>query len=296
MIITTVTHQLTRLARYRALSILALLTITQLAAPAQAEIVTLELSSGISARADFRSGDPALPPVLVMHGFMSTHSFNTIRGIVDALADNGYTVLAPTLSLGINQRQQGLNCEAVHTHTMQQDIQEISEWLEWLQAKTGKDIVVVGHSTGSLQLAVLAATLKPSNIQRVVLTAPSHFEGDAVAAAKEHAREFTPPAQGSGDAELGSYSLGYCKGNFVSTYPVYHSYQVWSGEKTLEALRAIEIPVAVIMGQNDDRFGSDWLQAIRQSGVAVSEIQGANHFFDSPYEFDFHDALLQALK
>ena len=113
--------------------------------------------------------------------------------------------------------------------------------------------------------------------------------------AKKQPQQSAPPKQGTGDSDLGSYSLGYCKGNFVSTYPVYHSYQVWSDKKTVEALQAIEIPLLVIMGQNDDRFGSDWLQRIRGAGVAVREIPDANHFFDSPHEFDFHDALLQAL-
>ncbi len=45
--------------------------------------------------------------------------------LLNTVADDDYTVLAPTLTLGLMRRAQSLPCEAIHTHGMDLDVDEL---------------------------------------------------------------------------------------------------------------------------------------------------------------------------
>ena len=121
--------------------------------PLFCEVISVNIFENTAANADFRPGDKNKPAVFLLHGFMSTHNLNIIQVIAEELEDQGYTVLAPTLSLNINNRQSGINCDAVHTHTMESDVIEIGKWIDWLKNKGHNDIIMTGFSTGALLLA-----------------------------------------------------------------------------------------------------------------------------------------------
>jgi dienelactone hydrolase len=61
---------------------------------AHAETVTLTLANKLMATAEFHEGEPDKPAVILLHGFLQTHQFPTIKRLADSLADEGYTVLA----------------------------------------------------------------------------------------------------------------------------------------------------------------------------------------------------------
>ena len=110
---------------------------------AHAEIAQLEMRPRIYASAEYLAGQRDKPAVLLLHGFLQTREFPTVATLARSLHDAGYAVLSPTLSLGIPNRRQSLACEAVHRHGMEDDIDEIARWVDWLKSRGHRSIVLV---------------------------------------------------------------------------------------------------------------------------------------------------------
>jgi len=142
-----------------------LLCLTLALAPvsAHAAIVRLEMRPGIDASAEYLAGLRNKPAVLLLHGFLQTREFPTVATLARGLQDAGYPVLTPTLSLGIPNRAQSLACEAVHRHSLDEDVAEIARWVDWLKSHGHRSIVLIGHSFGSMQLL---AYLQPGRVRR----------------------------------------------------------------------------------------------------------------------------------
>ena len=58
----------------------------------------------------------------------------------------------------------------------------------------------------------------------------------------------------------------------------------------------IQVPLAVILGDEDARMDAQWLDDLTNSGIDLHLIPGASHFFDRQYEFDLLDEVEQLLK
>ena len=140
-------HTLTIMRAY-----LICLLLSAFPAWAHAAIVQLQVRPGIHASAEYLDGQRDKPAILLLHGFLQTRDFPTVATLARGLRDAGYPVLSPTLSLNIPNRSQSLACEAVHRHSMDDDIGEITRWVNWLKSRGHRSIVLIGHSFGSLQL------------------------------------------------------------------------------------------------------------------------------------------------
>lgn len=267
-----------------------------LSTPSYSKTISVTIPGDIVANADFRTGEKNKPAVLVLHGFMSTYQLNIVQAMADELENNGYTVLAPTLSLNITNRQGGANCDAIHTHTMASDVVEILWWLEWLNNKGYNNIVVIGHSTGSLQLAILLSNNPPSYITKAILTAPAYLAGPPFDQNTEKKElELAKQMVINKDISLHEFSLSYCKGNFVAPANVFLSYKQWTAEKFIALVEQLTLPYTVILGERDHRFGRHWNANLNMGKGKVRIVPEANHFFDSPAEFDFLDQLNESL-
>ena len=110
---------------------------------AHAEIAQLEMRPKISASAEYLVGQRDKPAVLLLHGFLQTREFPTVATLARGMHDAGYTVLSPTLSLGIPNRRHSLACEAVHHHSLDDDVSEIARWVGWLKSRGHRSIVLV---------------------------------------------------------------------------------------------------------------------------------------------------------
>ena len=265
--------------------------------PVLSEQISVTLPNDITANADFRKGDSNKPAIFVLHGFMSTHNLNIIQTISNELESHGYTVLAPTLSLNINNRHSGASCEAVHTHTMETDVAEVKWWINWLASKGYSEIIVVGHSTGSLQLAIALSKDPPVTVSKAIFTAPAYLQGDPFPQAEENADiAIAKQLEAKNDNKLHKYHLSYCKGNFVAPYNVFLSYKAWSRQSLIETIGRVTIPYSIILGGEDHRFGLLLNSKLNQLGARIITVEGANHFFSSPHEFDFLDKLVGELK
>jgi pimeloyl-ACP methyl ester carboxylesterase len=257
-------------------------------------VVESRLASGVLVTAEYQQGDPSLPTVMIIHGFLQTRNYLTVNSLFTSLADNGYTVLAPTLSLGIQQRKQSLSCGAIHTHTMDEDVTEIDYWVQWLIKHNHQNIVLLGHSYGSLQSLVYYKKEKNPKIKKIIATSlvdVEHVLGEDNAHAQYEA---ALKRLKNGDQSLSEYKISYCK-QYLAPPSAFISYASWSKQKIVDILKNIAIPVDVILGGKDDRMGKDWPGLVKSSGAHVTIIDGANHFFDASFEFDLLDLVTNSL-
>ena len=145
--------------------------------PLEAQTVREKLPSGRYGIAAYHQAETAKPAILVLHGFLTTHNFNTVMSISELLAENGHTVLAPTMTLGINARQGGLACDAIHTHTMEDDLAEISFWVNWLSKHGHQQIILIGHSSGSMELLAYLNNNPNPAVSKLIATSLVYADG-----------------------------------------------------------------------------------------------------------------------
>lgn len=260
----------------------------------QEEEVKARLPSGTIISAGFHAGKKGLPAVLVLHGFLQTRTFPTIASTTQALSEAGYTVLTPTLSLGISGRNKSLPCEAVHLHGLDDDAAEIAFWVRWLTQKGHSNISLVGHSFGNVQLLASLNRAPMPAVKQLLMISLIDVE------AKQSAQQRARLAQGlrdrvaRGDRSLAGVEFGHCR-KYVGPPAALLSYMAISRAGILDSLVKSPVPAEVIMGGKDDRMGPDWVDKLASRGIAVRTISGASHFFDNQYEFDLQDAVLKAL-
>ena len=277
----------------RCLKILLVAGLCAIASPfAQAEKVSATLPSGVVINADYMPGDPAQPALLVVHGFLQTREFQATKNIIDGLSDMGYEVLGPSLSLGVESRRKSLSCEAMHKHTLEDDLEELDRWVDWLLQHGHSSIVLVGHSWGGQHALAYVAKYPDRPIAGVVTVSlvRTRQTQSMLDAQSEQARVRLK----AGEAGPDNYELNFCK-KYTGTPQSYLSYAEWGNAKVLAAVKNTRPPVYVILGGYDRRIDDDWITSLRDSGAEVTRITGADHFFSSQYEFDLLDELEKSL-
>jgi pimeloyl-ACP methyl ester carboxylesterase len=263
-----------------------------LAQSALGKEVTLEMPNHLMARADYQAGKSDLPAVLILHGFLQTHDFHTVHSMVEEFRERGYTVLAPTLTLGVPYRSQSLACEAIHTHTLENDEAEIGAWLAWLESRQQSPVILVGHSTGSMELLAFLSRHKDPHVKKLIgasiieatLEGGEHVRSELTASLKKRIR--------ANDTTPVTHQFSYC-GHYSATAADLLSYLSWSPKRIIEATRSIDVPVTFIMGSADDRMPSNWIAELKKTGRKIRIIEGAGHFLDGEHEFDLQDALTE---
>ena len=262
---------------------------------AHADRIENRLASGNVLSADFQAGNSQQPAIFLLHGFLQTHEFPTVKRLADSLSSAGYTTLSPTLSLGISRRAKSLPCEAAHRHTLEQDIAEIEAWMDWLARHHPGPIVFIGHSYGSLQGLVYAANKPHPALRRMIALSLIDTEEKPFDASRAKMLAKAKSRVANGNKGLMNFTLGHCK-QYTATPQSYLSYANWNRKQVLYLARSSRVPVNVVMGGKDSRMGTDWGQALMAAGVKVNSIEGANHFFDAEYEFDLLDLILNIVK
>jgi pimeloyl-ACP methyl ester carboxylesterase len=263
--------------------------------PAQSEIIIQEQSAGFIATAELLVGDTDKKAILILHGFLQTRDFFTVRRLANALHELGYTILLPNLTLGIDNRHQSLACEAIHTHSMEQDTAEIDYWVNWLRQRTDKNVTLIGHSVGSVELLAYLAEKPAPAVDQAILISLIAFAQGPIARESEADRQRALQQLAAGRKTISNYPLNYCV-SYTTTPENYLSYLAWNGNKTLKILNKMAIKPLIILGGGDRRLGDDWLPSLKQTDVEVIEIPGANHFFDHEHEFDLLDRVIELLE
>jgi pimeloyl-ACP methyl ester carboxylesterase len=280
--------------RCRQAVLILLLSIFSIPSLVNAQILVEELPTGVGVNANFHAGDPANPAILLLHGFLTTYDFSAVHGIFDLLADKNYTVVAPNLSLGINQRMSGLRCDAIHIHNMEEDLQEVAWWVDWLAKRGHRKIILIGHAMGSLQLVAYAAHSPNNAVKLVIATGLVPFienVSEMSTATTKSDEERAQKLADKGDISLDEYSISYCNDNFVAPAGVFLSYIQWTEKQVLQAVRNAIPPIKVILAGKDPRFGKRWPNALSKAGASVTIVDNASHFFDDEYAVELHNRI-----
>lgn len=247
------------------------------------------------ASANYQAGNKGQPAVLVLHGFLQTRTFPTVASIVEAASTAGYTTLAPTLTLGISRRNKSLPCEAIHMHTLDEDAAEVAFWVRWLVQKGHSRIILVGHSSGNLQLLTYLGRNPSPAVKQVLMISLTDVEFKQSAQLRARQAKDLRDRLEKGSNALVEAEIGHCK-KYVSPPAALLSYLSISRGSILESLAKAPVPAEVIMGSKDDRMGQDWVEKLVARGIVVRVIPDASHFFDNQHEFDLQEVVLKALQ
>lgn len=259
---------------------------------AHAEIVQLQVRPGIQASAEYLDGARDKPAILLLHGFLQTRDFPTVTTLAHGLRDADYPVLSPTLSLNIPNRSQSLACEAIHRHSLDDDVGEIARWVGWLKSRGHRSIVLVGHSFGSLQLLAYLNAQPDSAVK-------GYFGAALIETRIGKTAHATLIAQLKTQAQRGRHTLvnqqlSFCR-KYLSTPDALSSYVRWDQPRTLAALKKSPVRMQLVMGDADEIMGVSWIKALQQAQLPVVIVPGANHFMDGEHEFDLLEQALEFL-
>ena len=260
---------------------------------AHAAIVQQEMRPGIPANAEYLIGQRSKPAVLLLHGNLQKREIPTVATLARGLQDAGYTVLLPTLSLNIPNRMQSLACEAVHKHSMEDDVAEIERWVGWLKAHGHRSIVLVGHSFGSLQLLAYLSTHPDPAIKAYI--GASLVEAQIGTASRQALIAQLEAQIQNQQRILVTQRLSFCR-KYTSTPEGLLSYVRWDQPRLLTALKQAPTSVQLIMGDADGMLGQGWLKALQHIQVPLVIVHGGSHFMDGEHEFDLLDHTLKFLE
>jgi dienelactone hydrolase len=264
----------------------------------QAQDVSISLNQHkLTANANYTKGDTSKPAVLILHGFLTNNKFHTITAMEDILQMEGYTTLSPILTLGINNRRDPLTCSSIHTHTLQQDMSEIDQWVNWLTQQGHRQVILLGHSSGSQQLLEYLVNYPASPVVSSIFTSSFYLYG------KELGSKESEIQQAKNDLETGytqprKYNFLFCNNNYNATAESFLSYQTITRQRILSTLKQLKIPHYTIMGGDDERYGKvgrSWLDEQQAAGTELHVVEQANHFFSSDSEPKLQEALIKIL-
>lgn len=257
----------------------------------RAETVRENLPNGLEGNAEYLPVNQGKPAVIVLHGFLQTYNFLATQNIVNSISEQGYTVLAPNLSLGVPSRKQSVQCNAAHTHTTDGDIEEIDFWIGWLKNKGYRSVILVGHSWGSQHSLVYKINRPESPVIGIIAISLVRTH-ESLEVQKKQIQLAKSRAQRD-KKSLHAYQIGFCK-EYMATPESYISYAKWNDQKvinTLSELKNSNVPVYVILGEDDRRIDFDWIDSMKSNSEKTVTIKGANHFFSHNSAFDLYDEL-----
>ena len=241
--------------------------------------------------------------VLILHGVMGHNKMEIIEASQQFLFDNGVSSLAINLSLGIDNRHGMYDCDAPARHRLEDSLDELTVWIDWLRDQGADEITLMGHSRGANQVMVFMDEKPAAEIKRLVFLAPATIDtrrklyesrygkiDDALAKAEAWI------AAGRGDELMDDTDFMFCpKGrvtprSFVSAYRDDNKFQRFH-----DYLPSIKVPVLIIIGAQDERqpdTAEHVTPYVDGASVQVTTIDGAGHFFR---DFNIEEALETAL-
>ncbi len=257
-----------------------------------AKEIQLEMPNKLTGIAQYHPDNSDKAAVLVLHGFLQTHEFSTIQFITNELIDNNYPVLAPTLSLNIDLRHLSKACESIHTHNIEDNNPEIKQWVQWLKEQGHQSIILIGHSSGNLELISFLQNINDPAIKSLIAVSPGTTWNpykqeqtiDDIRNAKKIAR--------TSANDLNKYSLGFCEHNYTTTAKNFLSYSNWTEDRLLRSLQGLDIKTLVITGDNDPYVPDNWAEKLQKKDINVLVIKGANHFYSGDAEFLLQDSII----
>ena len=278
-----------------------LLSVVTLAEPVQINRAELKLNGNLIAAEDKQQ-----TAFLILHGTWA-HAAMELPATLQALLDEeGYTSLAITLSLGINDRQGFFDCKSPVVQGQEAAIDELHAWYLSLREQGYSKVVLIAHSRGGAQAALYQQRYPQDSLTALVLIAPMTWQqgvevkayhdkygvnlSELLAQAEQYRQAgkalFTPPA------------ILYCENTAVSPHAFISYYSVKPQKNTPTLLADTPIPTIVYLGSEDPlslRFAKQQGLFINNKNITVVNIDGAGHFFRDLYADELIEDLLPRL-
>ena len=242
--------------------------------------------------------------VLLVHGTLAHHGMELISTLQTLLAERQIASLAITLSLGVDDRHGMYPCDAPQRHKLDDALDEIDAWLQWVQPRGVREVVLLGHSLGGNQVARFAAERDRPQLRALVLLAPSTWnERDAAlhyrARFNSDIESVRARARTAGaDGWLTDVPFLFCNSAKVTGVSFLSYYGNDTRRDTASLLPLVKVPTLIIAGSADTTV-PDVVERTKPyvgAGKRLVVIDGADHFFRDLYAEDVADAIAALLK
>ncbi len=269
-----------------------------------AEKVTLEHDDRtlIGHMKEGMGASPSDGVVLMLHGTLAHGRMEVMAAVQDLLADHGLNTLSVNLSYGIDAREGMFECDAPVRHGVDDHLQELSLWHQWLQDEGYGPVTLFGHSRGGNQVARYLTEHDPDGIRALVLVAASTFDEDE--AANEYEEQSGMPLQvlldqarelqrmNQEETLMEDVRFLYCEELDVTPRAFLGYYEPTRQNDTPTVIRGMQIPTLVIAGSEDDVVPDlpRKVEAVKDSGdITLMTVDGAGHFFRDFFADDVAD-------
>ena len=241
------------------------------------------------------------PVFVIVHGTLAHAGMEITSTLQELLDERDYSSLAINLSLGVDNRPLApYVCATPHRHKHEDALDEIRAWIDWLEKKGHDSLVLIGHSRGGSQAAMLLQD-RPKSIKNAVLIAPATWDKETVHANYDARYDSSIAAllqeidNKPDDQLLTATDILYCPNTTVSVASLKSYYQPTQNYDSISLLRTVDVPVLVIAGSDDavvkdlDILIDDQLDS--NSHLSFTMIDGADHFFRDLYLEDVVDSI-----
>lgn len=222
---------------------------------------------------------------VIVHGTLAHNGMEIIDSLLSILEEEGEAALALTLSLNVSDRTGMFSCDLKHTHHHEDASEEIKLWLDWLSTQGVKNVVLVGHSRGSAQVADYIAKTQDKRVQQAVLIAPP--------TASKGADKKITALPGTTDIKVDQFL--HCGKSTVTASSYASYYGDHQANSTLKTLRALSLPIALILGSEDKVVKPKIWESLAPlpNNVQLTIIPGADHFFRDLYSYEIVENVLE---
>jgi pimeloyl-ACP methyl ester carboxylesterase len=238
---------------------------------------------------------------LIVHGTWAHSGMEIIDQIQTLLEDSDEASLAVTLSLGTDNRQGFLGCDAPVVANHQQAVSEIDHWVKYLETEW-QQVILVGHSRGGNQVVLYQLQKASEKVSHLALIAPMSESADDVSSAYREKFD-TALSQVIKMARLHPQQfieagVLNCRNAQVLAESLLSYYSDEPNRNTPALLPAIDLPTLVFQG-SEDPLAKIYVSQSRlfpaNPAVETRWIEGADHFFRDLYADELVEHLLQWL-
>lgn len=245
--------------------------------------------------------------ILITHSLIQHNAREPIPYLQELLRERGYSSLAINYSLAIDNRHGPFDCLAPHRYTLEDSLDEIALWVDWLKRRGVRRLVLMGHSYGGNEIARYAANHDEEAIAAVVLLGPGTADhrmwspagyeiryGKPLNSVLEHAEMLV--ASGEGDTMMEGVDFIFCPKATVKAASFASYYRVDPERLLPNLLRAAKKPTLFIAASEDNRLPdlnrlvTPYIDGERTRLVVI---EGAGHFFLDLHSDDAVDQMVE---
>jgi len=253
--------------------------------------------AGVTLNGWLTETEQPIATVLMLHGTLAHANMEIMSTFAEVLSEENIETLRVSLSLGQDDREGMFDCSAPHRHRHGDAVEELAAWVDWLDENGRSEIVLLGHSRATNQVARFAATTSGRDLP-MVLVAPSVYRpgGSELTAGQVailgRAREMA--AAGQGDELMHGVDILHCQDADVTANSYLSYYDDDPDYYTLRLAAGLDVPVLVVLGSEDtiNEGVEEELAEIRHGPrISVLEVEGADHFFRDLYAYDVAEGI-----